>query len=253
MFCENCGKKRIADEAFCEGCGHPFPKTESNDEAVISKEISEPIPEPKVMETTEPKPETNGDIQWMYEYSLWKNPTILITTAKVLLIALLVPVIFMFVITLSDGFMEAFNLSIMILFYGIIVMAILLAIAYPLIALRYGGSYFVLFKMDDKGVNHIQLDKQFKKAQAMGFLTALIGLSAGNLTTAGTGLMAATKQSLYTSFKKVKSIKVVKSRNTIYINESLSRNQIYATRDNFDSILEHILNNCPKSVKVTYK
>lgn len=248
MFCENCGKKRIANEAFCEGCGHPFPKKEVVTEESISEEISELKPE------TQGDINTKGpDIQWMYEYSLWKNPTILITTAKVLLIALLVPVIFMFVITLSEGFMEAFNLSIMILFYGIIVMAILLAIAYPLIALRYGGTYFVLFKMDDKGVNHIQLDKQFKKAQAMGFLTALIGLSAGNLTTAGTGLMAATKQSLYTSFNKVKSIKVARARNTIYINESLSRNQVYATRDDFDSILEHILNNCPKSVKVTDK
>lgn len=248
MFCENCGKKRIADEAFCEGCGHPFPKKEVDPSDSISEEISEPKPE-----THEDITNLRPDMQWMYEYSLWKNPTILMTTAKVLLIALLVPAIFMFAITLSDGLNEAFNISVMILFYGIIVMAILLAIAYPLITLRYGGKYFVLFKMDDKGVNHIQLDKQFKKAQAMGFLTALMGLSAGNLTTAGTGLMAATKQSLYTSFKKVKSIKVIKSRNTIHLNESLSRNQIYATREDFDSILEHILNSCPKNVKVTYK
>jgi hypothetical protein len=40
MFCENCGKKRIADEAFCESCGHPFPTIEHT-ESTISKEISE--------------------------------------------------------------------------------------------------------------------------------------------------------------------------------------------------------------------
>lgn len=261
MFCENCGKKRIADEAFCEGCGHPFPKTERILEPSISKEINEQKVTEKIEESVPVSTvETKGNItingtelQWMYAFSFWKNPTILITVAKVLLISLFVPALFMFVITLNDGLSEAFNITIMILGFGIIGMAILLAIAYPLLALRYGGTYFVLFKMDDKGVNHIQLDKQYKKAQALGFLTALIGLSSGNLTTAGAGLMAATKQSLYTSFKKVKSIKAVKSRNTIYVNETLTHNQIYATHEDFDFILDHIVSNCPKNTRVTKK
>ena len=232
MFCEDCGKKRIANEAFCEECGHPFPKEEVTVESSISKEINETVneevPKPAVKPTQ--SLETRGNItiqgtelQWMYAFSFWKNPAILITVAKVLLISLFVPALFMFVITLNDGISEAFNIAVMILGFGIIIMAILLAIAYPLLALRYGGTYFVLFKMDDKGVNHIQLDKQYKKAQALGFLTTLIGLSTGNLTSAGAGLMAATKQSLYTSFKKVKSIKAVKSRNTIYVNETLTQ------------------------------
>jgi hypothetical protein len=261
MFCENCGKKRIADEAFCESCGHPFPTIEHT-ESTISKEISESKIDGDDAEVRQEKLvlEKHGDItlqgsemQWMYEFSFWRNPAILITSAKVMLIALFVPAIFMFFITLSDGFMDAISISAMILAYGAIGFAILLIIAYVFVGILYGGKYFVLFKLDDKGVNHIQLDKQYKKAQALGFLTALIGLSSGNLTTAASGLMAATKQSLYTSFKKVKSIKVVKSRHTIYINETLTRNQIYVTDDDFDFILEHILNNCPKNVKVTYK
>jgi hypothetical protein len=149
--------------------------------------------------------------------------------------------------------MDAISISAVILAYGMIGMAILLIIAYVFVGFLYGGKYYVLFKMDDKGVNHIQLDKQYKKAQALGFLTALIGLSSGNLTTAGSGLMAATKQSLYTSFKKVKSIKVAKARNTIYVNETLSRNQVYVANEDFDFILEHILNHCPKNIRVTNK
>ena len=257
MFCENCGKKRIANEAFCEGCGHPFPKTESNEYPVISEEIKVKTVEVK---TDEALQKSHGnitikgtDMQWMYEFSFWKNPAILITSAKVMLIALFVPAVFMFFISLSDGFMDAISISAVILAYGAIGFAILLVIAYVFVGFLYGGKYYVLFKMDDNGVNHIQLDKQYKKAQALGFLTALIGLSSGNLTTAGSGLMAATKQSLYTSFKKVKSIKVAKARNTIYVNETLSRNQIYVANDDFDFILEHILNNCPKNVKVTNK
>ncbi len=270
MFCENCGKKRIADEAFCEECGKPFIKTEgtlessilngTKDEDIITKQMDNKEVMPSSDMINESSTTTHGNItikgselQWMYEFSFWKNPAILITVAKVLLISLFVPAIFMFVITLGDDFFEAIKIAIMILGYGIIVMAILLAIAYPLLAFRYGGKYYVLFKMDDEGVNHIQLDKQYKKAQALGFLTALIGLSVGNLTTAGAGIMAATKQSLYTSFKKVKSIKSIKSRNTIYVNESMTRNQIYATIEDFDFVLEHIISRCPKHVRVTNK
>lgn len=271
MFCENCGKKRIADEVLCEECGKPFIKIEgtletailngTKDQDVLTNQIvneesapkSESIDETPTM-TTHGNITINGsELQWMYEFSFWKNPVILITVAKVLFISLFVPAIFMFVITLGDDFVEAFKISIMILGYGIIIMALLLAIAYPLLALRYGGKYYVLFKMDDEGVNHIQLDKQYKKAQALGFLTALIGLSIGNLTTAGAGIMAATKQSLYTSFKKVKSIKSVKARNTIYVNETMTKNQIYATNEDFDFVLEHIISKCPKHVRVTSK
>ena len=261
MFCENCGKKRIADEAFCESCGHPFPMIEKKDSS-ISEEINEPKIEQleAVVKQEIPTLEKRGDItingseiQWMYEFSFWRNPAILITSAKVMLIALFVPTVFMFFISLSDGFMDAIRLSATIFAYGVIGMAVLLIIAYVFVGFLYGGKYYVLFKMDDKGVNHIQLDKQYKKAQALGYLSALIGLSSGNLTTAGSGLMAATKQSLYTSFKKVKSIKVAKARNTIYVNETLSRNQVYVSNEDFDFVLEHILNNCPKNVRVTNK
>ena len=257
MFCENCGKKRIANEAFCEGCGHPFPKTESNEDPVISEEIKVETVEVKTDESLQNNHGNitikGSDMQWMYEFSFWKSPVLIITLFKVLLISVLALALMMFFITLGDGFQDAINVFLTIL--GLVggILLVLLAAAYVLVGLLYGGKYFVLFKMDDKGVNHIQLDKQYKKAQALGFLTALIGLSSGNLTTAGSGLMAATKQSLYTSFKKVKSIKVAKARNTIYVNETLSRNQVYVANEDFDFVLEHILNNCPKNVKVTNK
>jgi len=264
MFCENCGYERIGDAAFCEGCGKPFRSTV---ETVAAEEIEEPAAKKaKTERMAEELPSgsespdiekiggiaVNGsELKWMYEFSFWRNPAILITVAKVLLISLFVPAVFMFVITLGDGFGEALGIAGTILGYGVLLMAALLAIAYPLVGLIYGGKYFVLFKMDDKGVNHIQLDRQFKKAQALGFLTALAGISGGSLTAGGAGIMAATKQSLYTSFKKVKSVKAVKSRNTIYVNESMTRNQVYAENGDFDFVLEHILSRCPKNVRVS--
>ncbi|MBP1920672.1 hypothetical protein [Youngiibacter multivorans] len=278
MFCENCGYERIGDADLCEGCGKPFGTLNSSQEtvveeknmepekAVVSEVATKPVKMEKIAadsadsssETEAAKAEKTGnitvngsDLQWMYEFSFWRNPAILITVAKVLLISLFVPALFMFFITIGDGFGEALEIAGKIFGYGVLVMAGLLTIAYPLVGIINGGKYFVLFKMDDKGVNHIQLDRQFKKAQALGFLTALIGLSGGNLSAGGAGLMAATKQSLYTSFKKVKSVKAVKSRNTIYVNESMTRNQVYAEKEDFDFVLEHILRHCPKNVRVS--
>lgn len=291
MFCENCGHERSGDGAFCEFCGKPFVTAENPEEMIEGTEAQEKIIEGEEAqvsamsessdkverselaskqaktdipaqissnENTATSSEKMGSIdkngselQWMYEFSFWRNPAILITVAKVLLISLFVPAIFMFVITLGDGFGAAFGLASKIFGYGILLMAGLLAVAYLLIGLVYGGKYFVLFKMDDAGVSHIQLDKQYKKAQALGFLTALIGLSSGKLNVGGAGILAATKQSLYTSFKKVKSVKAVRSRNTIYVNESMTRNQIYAVNEDFDFVLEHILSHCPKNVRVS--
>ena len=189
----------------------------------------------------------------MYEFSFWKNPVVLITAYKVLLIALAVPALLMFFLTLGDGMEEAFKILITMIGYGIVLMTVLLIVAYIVLGFMYGGKYYVLFKMDDNGVNHIQLDKQYKKAQALGYLTAMIGVTTGNLSAGGAGLLVASKPSLYTNFKKVKSIKISPRSNTIYINESLKRNQIYATKEDFPFVKEYILKNCPKNVRVVEK
>lgn len=247
MFCENCGYETLGDSVFCEGCGKPLG-------SLKNAQVNEGLSDVSEVELTEKKSNITvqgADLQWMYEFSFWRNPAILITLIKVLLISVLILVFFMFIITLGDGLVEALSVAGTILGYGVPVMVVLLGVSYVLVGLLYGGKYCVLFKMDDKGVYHIQLEKQFKKAQALGLLTALVGLSGGNITAGGAGLMAATKQSLYTSFKKVKSVKAVRSRNTIYINESMTRNQLYVENEDFDFILHHIVKHCPKNIRIS--
>lgn len=276
MFCEKCGAKGLADAKFCEQCGAPL-AIGSFEEVDLGGPVKKPE-EPATKGTAQtneasgmknpqsllkeviPKIDRSGSTrgtsldsrEWLYEFSLWKNPAILITTAKVLLIGLAAPTLLMFFLTLSeDGLAEALRVTASILGVGLVVMAVLLLLGYVLTGLIQGGKYIVLFQMDDKGVNHIQLQSQYSKAQAVGFLTALSGIVSGDLTTAGAGLMSATKRNLYTTFRKVKSIKIVRSRYTIYLNESLTKNQIYASNQDFDEILDHILACCPKGVRVS--
>lgn len=289
MYCESCGKNIPNESKFCEHCGNEvisisveYSAGEINDETdydqdtkeeILNTEITESngikVEEiAKIEETTEGEKTaaeqeikisenitkgSTGSYNWMYEFSLWKNPAVLITVFKVMLIALMVPALFMFFLTIGEGIGEAFKLLVSILGIGAVLMSVLMILGYIILSLTYGGKYYVLFQMDNKGVNHIQLDKQHKKAQALGFLTAIIGASSNNITAAGAGLLGASKKSLYTNFKKVKSVKFSPNRNTIYLNESLNKNQIYAAKEDFLFVKRFILENCPKSVKIIEK
>ena len=192
----------------------------------------------------------NGTLTWVYELSFWRNPVILITVAKVLVLSLAVPVVLAFVLGLENGIAEAETLALTALAICGVILGVLLVVAYLVLGIIYGGKYQVLFKMDDKGVYHIQLKKQYDRAKAMGLLTALAGLAGGNLTAAGAGLLAASRQSMYTRFSEVRSIKFSPKRETIYLNGSLSRNQVYAPVEDLPLVRDHILSRCRKDVKV---
>ena len=266
MFCEKCGKEISDNSKFCQHCGSNvvFFDNHGNYESNTVFSDKHEICESDVIISDNHETETEtyeGIIQdgtdsyrWMYEFSLWKNPAILITTYKVLLLGLSAPGLLMFFLTLSeDGIAPAFKIFLTIMGGGAVLMTVLLAMAYPLLGLIYGGKYYVLFKMDNNGINHIQLDKQFKKAQALGFLTTLLGAASGSLAAGGAGISAATRKSLYTGFEGVKSVKIHSRRDTIYLNETLTRNQIYVDNENFQFVKEYILNHCPKDVKITEK
>lgn len=270
MFCEKCGSPRVGDAKFCEQCGTPFEVAAPAPPMVAeqtAEEPSDPVEMPvkgakessrastrrsqSVPASDIPGSSTNLVRQWVYEFSFWKNPAILITTSKVLLLGLLGPTLLMFFLTLGDGLDEALAVTGNFLGFGLLILAVLLALAYVLLGLIYGGKYLVLFQMDDTGVDHIQLASQVKRAEAMGLLAALAGAATGNVTATGAGLMAASRHHLQTKFKKVRSIKAVRSRNTIYLNESVTRNQVYPEPGRFDEVLDHIIRHSPQNVRFT--
>lgn len=182
----------------------------------------------------------DGVYRWIFQYSLWKNPIVFFTVAKVLGISVVPVGLLMFFLTLGEGLLEATKVMFLVLgiCYGIF--AILLVVAYVFLGVLYGGKYYVLFEMDENGIEHIQLKSQYKKAQAIGFLTAALGGAMINPTVAGVGIASATKQSQKTIFKKVRSVKVMKSKNTIFINEMFSKNQVYVEKEDFDFVKEYI-------------
>ena len=194
----------------------------------------------------------DGVMRWVYEMNMWKNPTLLITIWKVLLLATMVPALLMFFLTLGDGFGTALLVFLKIMAVVAAIVTGLMVLAYPMVALINGNKYCVIFEMDDNGVKHIQMQKQFEKNQVFAMVVTLAGVMTGSVQTAAAGMLAGSKQSLRTSFKNVKTITVKEKRHVIYLNEKLTHNQVYANPDDFGFVREHILS-CCKNAKMTSK
>lgn len=189
----------------------------------------------------------HGMMRWVYEMNMWKNPTVLITIGKVLLIASLAPSILMFFLTsFEDGLMAGISVffQIEVIIIGIILG--LLIIAYPLVSVINGGKYCVVFEMNAHGINHIQIQKQFKKNQVLAMITTVAGALSGSPQTAGAGLMAASRQHLYSPFSSTKKLVLKPKRHVIYINEILKHNQIYANDAQYDFVANYIKEHVPK-------
>lgn len=187
----------------------------------------------------------DGKYRWLYEMNMFRNPTIILTVAKVLGGVLLgLWLVIGLLLSAIEGNWDGLLGMTRVLGIVMGVMAVLLVIAYLILCWMYHGKYIVLFEMDEKSIKHIQLPRQFKRAQAMGLITALVGLAAKRPTTAGAGLLSATRQASTSDFKYVKKVKAYPRRHLIKVNETLNKNQVYAATEDFDFVLDWIRTRC---------
>ncbi|RYQ27390.1 hypothetical protein [Bifidobacterium pseudolongum] len=190
----------------------------------------------------------DGTYRWVYEFDMLKNPIILLTVLKIFLIVLVgIWVMFGLFRIGNDGFVGAFALQTKELLIPAAILLGLSIVAYIILACIYGWKYCVLFEMNETGIRHIQMEKQYKKAQAIGWLTVMAGAAAGKPGAAGTGLLAATKNEQATEFSKVKRMRALKAFHTIKLDGLLNHNQIYAEPEDYEFVLDYISKRIPKS------
>jgi hypothetical protein len=239
MQCPTCQAEVSQEKHFCDHCGAKL--------SVATVKPAAPAA------TSELFCGDDGVWRWTYELSLWRNPTVLITLIKVILLASLIPVLVTGAITLFEsGPLESLRVIGIVLGYVLGIMLVLMILAYLAVALVFGGKYCVVFEMDAQGVKHIQMEKQFGKNQLLAMLTVITGAATGISQAAGAGLLAGSKRSSYSKFSRVKSIVLHPHRNVIYVNEILSRNQVYAPAEFYETIQQHILDRCPKAKVVRH-
>ena len=97
--------------------------------------------------------------------SLFKNPTVIVMIWKIFFFVILGIFLFMLVLDLINEDLDGERLIGTLSFFGIFLigMTVIVGISYLIYAAVMGGKYIVMFEMDEKGVNHMQLPKQAKK------------------------------------------------------------------------------------------
>lgn len=189
----------------------------------------------------------DGKYRWKYEMNMLTNPTIFLTVLKVfggVVIGLFLVFGFFLYAIHGDwaglwGMAKAMLIA-MAIFFGLTILGVLL------VAAKYGGKYIVLFEMDEKGIVHMQEPKQFKKAQKMGAVTAMAGVAGGSFSTAGAGMLAASKNASVSEFDKVRRVKPSRWLRVIKVNQPFNYNQVYVQKEDFDFVYDFIKSHCPK-------
>ena len=187
-------------------------------------------------------PDKNGVYRWRYSMNLYKNASLLWLFYKVfggIYIGLMLFVLFI------DGF----NVSLAGVKWACVGFAVMMAIVtLSYYALIQGGRYTWDFEMDDKGVNATQVANEAKKTKAIGMAVAAMGVATGNLSQIGVGTVVASRDGMYSPFDSVGSVKSDRRHNTIKIRNGLNHNQVFASDEDFDFILEYVAAHCPKAI-----
>ena len=175
-----------------------------------------------------------------------KNPSIIIDVFKVVGISLGIVWLFMVLLSVYDGdFSLESLLDTSMVFVGLmLVFAVIVFLAYVILAWHYGWKYVVLFTMDKSEIVHQQMPYQVKKAQVLGALAAMIGGAAGNLGMVGTGVLAASHTTSTSTLVRVNRLIPVRRMNLIKVNQKLHKNRIYVPDEDFDFVYDFLCQQC---------
>lgn len=236
-YCKNCGQELRDNNKFCPACGT---QVDINDNLVPHSEFLAP----NDYRGSKVRLCEDGKYRWVYEMSFLTNPTIFLTVFKVFACIIIGMFLIFGIIAAIDedwktvvGMTKACGL-VLAIFLGLTIISMFV------MAAIYKGKYIVLFEMDEKEISHIQVPEQFKKAQKLGKITAMAGAARGSFTTAGSGMLAASKQSSTSEFSKVRKVKPSRWLHVIKVNELIEKNQIYVTDEDFDFVYDFIKSRC---------
>ena len=191
----------------------------------------------------------DGKYRWVSEVPMLKNPSILIDVYKVLGISFGLVWLFNVLFLGCEGDLSLSSLW--DLSYGfLILMGVFLVIgyiAYVIVAWTYGWKYVVLFTLDEKEVKHEQMPRQVKKAQVLGFLTAMVGVAAKKPGVVGSGLLAASRTSTTSTLANVARLIPCRRMNLIKVNQLLNKNRVYVPDEDFDLVYDFLCQHCTKA------
>ena len=192
---------------------------------------------------------TDGKYRWTYPMNMLTNPSVYITVCKIFGGIGLIAYIIGYIGPILRGDFEKVLGDLKWWGVAVLVFLAISAVAYLIVAAQYGWKYTVNFTMDENGIKHELTPKGKKIAKRIGTATAGVGGVGGSIGRVGQGILVANHTSLSSDFKVVRSVKPHRRWHTINVNEPFAKNQVYTTKEDFDFVLDYILQHCPKVKK----
>lgn len=189
----------------------------------------------------------DGKYRWVYELNMYTTTAIIKEVYRALLIGLAVVGLVTFFASIGNGFAKALEAVGYALGITGAILFVLGILGYLVVAFMYNGKYCVLFEMSENGILHAQQNKQVKKAQLIGAITALAGAASGKVGAVGTGILVGTRTKMFTDYASVKVIEADPGSNLIKLNGTLERNQVYVEAEDFGFVLNYIVAHCPNA------
>ncbi len=192
----------------------------------------------------------DGKYRWLYEMSLYTNPTVLMLVMKIMGWVIVGIWVFLIIIELCDGpsWEGLWDVTVTFFFMFLLMMA-LCVVGYFVYALMVGGKYVVLFEMDDNGVMHKQMPPGVKKAQLIGRIAALAGVARGNPGMTAQRIRVAARTPMHSDLKPVRPVEPFPRRHLIKVNAPFNYNQVYVGKEDYDFVLNYILDHTTRKNK----
>ncbi len=249
-YCTNCGAQLPDDAKFCTSCGSPQEVSASENTPVEKQDVTQEQDPDKNYQGSEIKLCNDGVYRWVYKLNMITNPVIMLTVMKIFFFILVGMMLVFGVIpaAIHGDWNDILGMG-KVLLIALAIMFGLIIISVIILNFIHGGSYCVLFEMDENQIRHIQMPKQYKKAQILGMITAMTGAARGSITTTGIGLLSAGKQASISTYKVVRRVKPLRWLHCIKVHEPFEHNQIYVPEKDFDFVYNYIKSRCPKVKK----
>ena len=189
--------------------------------------------------------DVDGTYRWRSERSLYSHPHELPTVYKAFGVILLVVYIFLSFIIGSDGFDEWWDFTWHFLL-ALPVVALVILIAYYFLCWLKGGKYKAVFDMNDKQIEHRQIDGEIKRKDVVGGMLVLAA-AGGGLSEPARGINASSKIHTITKFKDVTKIEFKKSSNIIYLYERVGKYDVFVRSEDYATVSNFIISHCPQA------
>jgi len=171
---------------------------------------------------------TDTKMEWEISVPIFRNPIIM----KQLGIAIGIPF----------GLLLIF-LVIAKAFYGALLVSALILLTILFVLIFWGGKYQVGFVLDQNGIRCFTQKDQAKKNLIINTITIALGFLSGKPTVAGSGILAQSRQDLMISWKNIRKVKYLKSKNIVMVKGGFTENiAVFCTSSNFDAAETFIRN-----------